>query len=228
MSSKSRCTSGCASAYRELEAALRTAAGAVFLLACALACGPAAAPETPAREGPEFSGEIVYKRLLASEDTGGALTEVTPIRYFISGPRWKHCHRDGTVIAEYFPDRNVVEMPGPWLRTVDAGVSSGTPHFEYLTEMKRVLRRKCSGLRKTAPHGTMTAFYDPDLFVEPRWYPNHHFGDWTELLSATNGALPLWWRSEEQGVTLVFEAIRIDERVIPDELWGKPCPPARE
>jgi hypothetical protein len=205
--------------------------GAVLLklmLVGAVSCAPSGTPETPARAEPEFSGEIVYKRLIASEETGGELAEVAPVRYFISGPRWKHCALDGSVIAEYFPDRNVVEFPGPLLRSVDAAVSGGPPRFEHLDETKWVLGRRCAGIRKTAPDETMVVFYDPNVFVEPSWYPNHHFGDWTELLSATKGALPLWWRSETNDVAMVFEATRLHAHSVPSELWGARCPPKRE
>ena len=173
------------------------------------------------REAP-FSGEIVYIRTAVPNAPEIPPKTLGEYHYFISGPHWKHVDETGDVTVLYDPTTNVVHYLKPVRKDVDASVSDGPATFEPVSETKTVLGRTCRGIRQVSAQATFLEFYDPDLYVDPKEYANHHHGNWAEFLAAKHGGLPLWDAVERDGYSLVSEAIRIVPRTFEPSFWAMP------
>jgi len=145
------------------------------------------------------------------------------LHYFISGPHWKHVDEAGVTTALYEPETGLIHYFKPRVRVVRASISDGPAQYEALSETRVVLGRKCKGVRWTTGERTITGFYDPELFVDRAPYVNHHFGNWSETLAFTGGALILWSDMEfVQGDVIISEPISIRERQFDASFWSLP------
>ncbi len=171
-----------------------------------------------------FSGEIVYQRTIVSRTSELPFKALGRFHYFISGAHWKHMDEAGDLSALYDPDANVIHYFKPNRKDVDARQSDGPVRFEPLPETRVILGRTCRGIRQVSAQSTITEFYDPDLFVDPQDYANHHSGHWAEFLRAKQGGLPLWDAMEGDGYSVVSEAVRIVPRTFAPSFWALPDP----
>ena len=141
---------------------------------------------------------------------------------FISGAHWKHVDEHGETLALYDPETQLIHYYKPEAKVVDARQSAGAVSFESLPQTKVVLGRACNSFVSTSATRTVAGFYDPDLFVEPRLYANHHFGHWAETIAFTHGALILWSKMEIAGGDIISDPISIEARELDASLWAVP------
>jgi len=179
------------------------------------------APRSSTFEHKPFSGEIVYrmtaKAPLATKDLG-------ELHYFISGAHWKHVDQDGATRAIYDPDTHLIHYFKPEAKVVDASRSDGSATFVTLSDTRVVLGRTCKGIQWTTSDRKVTGYYDPELFVDPAPFTNHHFGHWAETLAQTGGALILWSDMEFAQGDIISDPISIRAREFDASFWALPQP----
>jgi hypothetical protein len=213
--------------------ARRLAGFAIWLSGCggqAHSAAPAV-PETPAASvnassnvasmRKPFSGEIIYHLTAVAAGTSET-RDLGELHYFISGAHWKHVDASGKTTAQYDPDRHLIYYFKSQVETVDASISDRPAKFEALAETRVVLGRKCKGLRWTTADRSITGFYDPELFVDPAQFANHHFGNWIETLTATNGALILWSDMQLPQGDIISDPVSVQPREFDASFWLVP------
>ena len=221
---------------------------ACALAACFLECGGqghAAAPRVvePANtadtsdtksqsngehERKPFSGEIVFHLTAVSAEASGSTKDLGQLHYFISGAHWKHVDASGETAVLYDPESRLIHYFKPQLKTVDASHSDGPIKFETLPGIRVVLGRTCKGVRWTTNDRKVTAFYDPDLFVDPAPFAHHHYGHWAETLAVTHGALILWSDMQLPQGDIISEPISIQSREFDPSFWQVPNVPSSD
>ncbi len=168
-----------------------------------------------------FSGEIVFRMTAVARNSGDA-RELGELHYFISGAHWKHVDEHGDTRALYDPETQLVHYYKPESKIVDARAAEDPVSFEALPQTRVVLGRVCKAFRSTARERTIIGFYDPELFVDPAPYANHHLGHWAETMAFTHGALVLWSKMEFAAGDIVSDPIRIEPREFDASFWAVP------
>lgn len=229
------------SSFNERRACAAWAVHWLFALTCGCSHAPAApesksaAPEANAAASAEpaqaeakksapFSGEIVYARQMVPDAPGVPSKPLGEFHYFISGPHYKHVDEQGDVSALYDPTANVLHYFKPTRRELDARQPNGEATIELLPEVKVILGHTCRGIRQVTRDTTFVVFFDPEIYVDPKDYADHHYGHWAEFLAATHGGLALWSSVHHGSYSQVSEAVRIVPRTFDASFWAVPTP----
>lgn len=172
-----------------------------------------------AKEGPWFSGKIVYHntfKTLAGQDISDKLTPIfgSDDPYYIADNNYKMYTENKQLVELYTGATNEFRffMKGQAAPVMDA--AAGTPGtVKPLSETATIAGYPCQSLQITneAEGSSTIYFYAPKLRVNPERFARHAMGDFYTYLKAANGALPLRMvvTNTKQGFTMVSEATAV-------------------
>lgn len=175
---------------------------------------------TLAKDGPWFSGKIVYHntfKTLAGEDITAKLAPFfgSDDPYYISDNNYKMYTEQQKLVELYTGDANKYQffMNGQEVPGLDAAVGTPGTVVTPLTQTATVASYPCQSVQlANATDGSSTVYYyAPKLRVNPERFAKHAFGDFYTYLKATNGALPLRMvvTNTKQGFVMTSEATSV-------------------
>ena len=172
-----------------------------------------------AKDGPWFSGKIVYHntfKTLAGQDISEKLTPIfgSDDPYYISDGSYKMYTEKNQLVELYTAATNQFRfyMQGKEAAAVDA--ATGTPGtVKLVAQTATVVGYPCQSLQITnETEGTTTVYYySPKLRVNPERFAKHAMGDFYAYLKAANGAVPLRivMTNTKQGFVMNSEATAV-------------------
>lgn len=175
---------------------------------------------TFSKEGPWFSGKIVYHntfKTLAGEDISAKLTPMfgSDDPYYISDNNYKMYTEKNQLVELYTGATNqfLFFMNGQAAPVMDAAAGAPGAVVKPLAQTATIAGYPCQSLQITnEAEGTSTVyFYAPKLRVNPERFAKHAMGDFYTYLKAANGALPLRVAvtNSKQGFTMTSEATAV-------------------
>lgn len=175
---------------------------------------------TWAKDGPWFSGKIVYHNTFATLAGEDITAKVAPIfgiddPYYISDNNYKMYTEQQKLVQLYNGDTNTYQffMDGQSVPGLDAAVGTPGAVVTPLTQMATVAGYPCKSVQiANDSQGISTVYYyAPKLRVNPERFAKHAFGDFYTYLKATNGGLPLRTivTNTKQGFVLTSEATSV-------------------
>jgi hypothetical protein len=181
---------------------------------------------TLVKDGPWFSGKIVYHntfKTLAGDDVTAKLTPLLGADdpYYISDNSYKMYTDKQQLLELYTGDNNKYQffMGGQAVPGLDAAVGTPGTVVTPLAQTATVAGYACQSLQlANATEGTSTVYYyAPKLRVNPERFAKHAFGDFYTYLKATNGALPLRMvvTNTKQGFVMTSEATSVQAMALP-------------
>lgn len=180
-----------------------------------LACTLCLTAFTPAKDGPWFSGRIVYRnqfKTLAGEDISAKLAPVLGAEnlYYISDNNYKAYTEKKQLLELYTGENNKLQsfMNGQAAPVADAATGTPGAVVTPLTETATIAGYPCQSLKVENDGVTTVYYYSPKVRVNPERYAKHLMGDWYPYLKASNGALPLRFvvTNTKQGFVWTSEA----------------------
>ena len=174
---------------------------------------------TLAKDGPWFSGKIVYHntfKTLAGEDISDKLAPIlgSDDPYYISDNNYKMYTENKQLLELYTGATNqfLFFMKGQPMPPVDAATgTAGT--VKLLPQTATIAGYPCQSLQITnATDGNTTQFfYTSKLRVNPERFAKHVMGDFYAYLQATKGGLPLRMvvTNTKQGFVMTSEATSV-------------------
>lgn len=98
----------------------------------------------------------------------------------------------------------------------------GLESYRYLDDTLIITGKKCKSFEIVLSDGhTLIRYYSPELYIDPRMYNNHNFM-YTNLLYSKCKSPYLKSISIGKVFNIVYEAVRIEEKSLPDSLFEYP------
>ncbi|RZK33417.1 MAG: hypothetical protein EOO57_13225 [Hymenobacter sp.] len=177
-----------------------------------------------AKDGPWFSGKIVYHNTFKTLDGQDISDKLGPVfgtddPYYINDNNYKMYTENKQLVELYTGVTNEFRffMRGQAMPVMDA--AKGAPGtVKPLTQTATIAGYPCQSLEITnLEEGSKTVyFYAPKLRVNPERFAKHAMGDFYAYLKASNGALPLRMvvTNTKQGFSMTSEATAVQAMVL--------------
>ncbi len=189
----------------------------IFLFFCSIIFLASCATTSP------FQGRIVYQYQYldkSGKNVSDQMKEMdTEQRYYINPANYKSYNQKGELTQLYNSTSNkYFYSVGMELETIDASTPSPKNFFaEDKKGEEKILDHPCKKLLVSSELGSVLYYYDKTVKVNPAPFMKHRFGNWSQYLSKTKGALPLKFILTNKEGTLVATAIEIKSMTLLDE-----------
>ncbi len=153
---------------------------------------------TSAQEKP-FTGKIVYEYTFINPETGVDVTDMMAEQYgreqhyFINEHSYKSYDENGAFKQLYNSENNKYYFAqGDQIMMIDASLTMDkVTNIIHLEETEIILGYECKKLIVKTERSETIYWYSPQLTIDYEIFSGHKFGEWSNYLEATNGALPL-------------------------------------
>ncbi|WP_223650134.1 hypothetical protein [Hymenobacter psoromatis] len=169
---------------------------------------------TPAKDGPWFSGLIVYHNEF--RDAAGEVVESragAQDLFYIQGSNYKLCNGKKETRELYVGKTRTLQMlqNGRVVTAPDTARHQIQLVATHLPTTAVILGRPCQAVQLMHGGTTSIIYYSLEVRVKSQGFRTSPFGYWYALLRATNGALPLRTISvySKKGYTATSEATAI-------------------
>lgn len=179
-----------------------------------------------------FQGRILYQNkflLPNGQDITESASKIMGAQqdYYINANNYKSTSNGQQVTMQLYNshDNKYYSIDGDkTAKSFDAGTETGkVEKIEKLDGPFDILGRKCKGLIMTTGSVKTTYYYDESLKVDTKPFSKHKFGNWSDYLEASSGALPLAFVIENPQYTWKSEAIKIEEMKLEDSFFSLPA-----
>lgn len=189
----------------------------IFLFSCLIIFLASCATTSP------FQGRIVYKYQYLDKSGKNVSDQMKEMdieqRYYINPANYKSYNQNGELTQLYNSKSNkYFYSVGMELESIDA--STPSPKNFMAQDKKgeeKILDHQCKKLLVSSESGSVLYYYDKAVKVNPAPFIKHRFGNWSQYLSKTKGALPLKFILTNKEGSLVATAIEIKSMTLLDE-----------
>lgn len=170
-----------------------------------------------------FQGRIIYKYQYLDKSGKNITDQVkemdTEQRYYINPANYKSYNQNGELTQLYNSISNkYFYSVGMELESIDA--STPSPKSFSVQDKKgeeKILNHTCKKILVTTEVGSVLYYFDKNVKVNKAPFMKHRFGNWSQYLSKTKGALPLKFILTNKEGTLVATAIEIKLMTLSNE-----------
>jgi hypothetical protein len=163
-----------------------------------------------------FEGLIIYQYQYFDLD-GNDITDTKgrpgdmEQHYYINSSNYKS-HNESGIFKQLFNSSNneyYINFDNS-IYMIDASVSfSDTVSVEMLEEKAAILGRNCRSVKINSDQQETIYFFSDEIFIDPRPFTSHEFGNWNQFLEASRGALSLQYISYHEDYVTVHTAREI-------------------
>ncbi|MEQ8526093.1 hypothetical protein [Gracilimonas sp.] len=168
-----------------------------------------------------FTGKILYEYSFQKPDTKEDITDrLAPElgyeqHYFINSKNYKAYDENGNFVQSYNSETNKYYFLDPLtdqIMVINGSIkTSQNVKVTYLDDIEVIMGKKCKKLIVKTERQETIYYYSEEIRVNPEPFLNHHFGDWSYYMEASNGALPLKYVVENEQYTWISTAKEIEE-----------------
>ena len=179
----------------------------------------------------EFEGKITYITEVVSKSPGFSTAQLQSfygdtMTMFIKHGKYRMSHNGIDVKDEYYFSKNNFQYT--YRNGIDTLYANSCDtekdkliksEFESVAEI--ILNRKCSHITNAVGIYRYHYWYDPDMYIDPQNFENHHFG---YLNVYYEKAKAIWIKHKYEGVKfdLIYTAIKIEELSPDDSIFNLP------